>query len=78
MSKMRWEEVGPSADQWSGGTDKAASGAEVTRLSLGRTSGDGGVPVGPLERTPAGPTDDWIRGGGEGTEESTGTPRVVT
>ena len=47
MSKMRREQVGPSAGQRSGGTDKAASGAEVTRLSLGRTSRDGGVPVGP-------------------------------
>ena len=75
---MRREQVRPSADQWSGGTDKAASGAEVTWLSLGRTSGDGGVPVGPLERTPAGPTDDRTRVGGEGTEESTGTPRVET
>lgn len=30
------------------------------------------------ERAPAGPTDDWTGGGGEGTEESTGTPRVAT
>lgn len=74
MSKMRWEEVGPSADQWSGGTDKAASGAEVKRLSLGRTSGDGGVPVGPLERTPAGPTDDWVRGGEKAQRSRQGHP----
>lgn len=49
MSKVRRDPVGPSAGQRSGGTDTAATGAEGTRLSLGRDEQGGGIPVGPPE-----------------------------